>query len=90
MTLAKERGVKKEKKKRKRIQQKKLAPPDSDVGVWSQVNYRHQGFADVQLNLAAAAAASRTRRSSSFETACNYICTNVCALFIIYFVFSIA
>lgn len=86
MPLAKGRGVKKEKKENTT---KKTCPPDSDVGVWSQVNYRHQGFADVQLNLAAAAA-SRRRRSSSFETACNYICTNVCTLFIIYFVFSIA
>lgn len=38
-------GVKK-KEKRKRIQpqKKKNLPPHSDVGVWSQVNYRHQGL----------------------------------------------
>lgn len=89
MPLAKGRGLKKEKKRKKEREyndnNKKLAPalppPRSDVGVWSQVNYRHQGL----RRRAAELGGGGERRRSSFEAACNYICTNVCTLFIIYF-----
>lgn len=37
-------GKKKKKKEREYNNKKKLAPPHSHVGVWSQVNYRHQGL----------------------------------------------